>query len=154
MDNSLATREYHDAVDEVEASILLGEQVLCPIRHYFTDGLYCREMFVPKGTILTSKLHRSEHPYIISMGCVSVVKKDDRGQDVLGDIMEAPYFGVTYKGTRRIIYAHEDTIWTTIHPTTVVPKSNSEEDIEAAALEVEEIIIEPYFNKLSNKKEV
>ena len=144
----IANIEYHNQVDSIELAMQRNGIIDIDIRHYFTKGLYCREMFVPAGVMLTSKIHRTEHPYIISMGSVSVVKKDDNGEDIYGDYMEAPYFGVTYKGTRRVIYAHTDTIWTTIHPTTVIPKSDSEEDILAAALEVEDIIIEPHKNKL------
>jgi len=155
MENTaIANREYHDQVDSIELAMVEAGTIEIGIRHYFTKGLYCREMFVPAGVMLTSKVHRTEHPYIISAGSVSVVKKDNNGENVLGEYMEAPYFGVTYKGTRRIIYAHTDTIWTTIHSTTVIPKSDSEEDIYTAALEVEAMIIEPYENKLLTKKEL
>jgi hypothetical protein len=31
--------------------------------------------------------------------------------------LRAPYTGITTPGTQRIIYIHEDTIWTTFHVT-------------------------------------
>lgn len=155
MDNiTIIDREYHDQVDRIELAMVEAGTIDIDIRHYFTKGLYCREMFVPAGVMITSKLHRTEHPYIISMGSVSVVLKSKEGEDVLGEFMEAPYFGITHEGTRRVIYAHEDTVWTTIHATSITPKSDSLEDIEAAALEVEAMIIEPYKNNLLTKKEI
>jgi hypothetical protein len=86
---------------------------LMPLTHRFTPGLYCREIFMPKGTLLTSKIHKTEHQFIISKGSVSVWTED-------GGVtrLTAPFHGITKPGTRRILYIHEDTIWTTFHPTT------------------------------------
>lgn len=127
------------AIDAVEANILAQEQVEIPLKHLFTPGLYVREIFIPKGTVLTSKLHKTEHPFMVSMGCISVFTEAE------GEVMiKAPYTGVTKPGTRRIIYAHEDTFFTTFHP-----NPDNCEDLE----ELESRIIEPYTNSLILNKE-
>lgn len=143
------TTEYHNKMDNIEATILEGESVDCPISHFFVDGVYCREMFMPKGVMVTSKIHKSMHPFIVSKGRIAVYDNNEEP-----NIVEAPYFGVTFPGTRRLIYSLEDTVWTTIHRTDRKPKSNSIEDIEEAAMLVEEDIIQPHINKIFlNKKE-
>lgn len=139
------TKKYHAIIDEVESVMVngdLGDLVEFPVRHFFTPGLYCREIFMPSGSLITSKIHRTEHPYVVSMGKLSVIKEEG------DELIEAPFTGVTYPGTRRVLYIHEDTIWTTFHPTNIIPKSVSEEDIQAAVDEIESIIIEPHINNL------
>lgn len=142
------SKSYNEVVDQIEAVILDQVQVVCPVKHHFTNGLYCREIFMPANTVITSKVHNTQHPYIISHGRVAVIREDEGF-----DILEAPHFGVTVPGTRRILHTLEDTVWTTCHVTDVVPVSSSEEDIQAAVDKIEAIIIEPYENKIvTNKK--
>lgn len=141
--------KYNNVVDQVEAAIVEQEQVICPVKHHFTHGLYCREIFMPGGTVITSKVHRTQHPYVVSQGKVAVIREDEGFE-----VIEAPFFGITMPGTRRVLHTLEDTIWTTFHPTNIEPKSNSKEDILEAVDAIEAIIIEPYINKLiSHKKE-
>lgn len=79
-------------------------------RHIFTPGLYTREIFIPAGTLLTSKIHATQHPFVISKGDVSV------WTEATGTVrLKAPHTGITVPGTRRVIFTHEDTIWTTFH---------------------------------------
>jgi len=139
--------DYHKGMDYLESVIAESEPVECPISHFFVDGIYCREMFMPKGSVVTSKIHRSMHPFIVSKGKIGVA---DNNLDPI--IIEAPYFGVTMPGTRRLIYSYEDTVWTTIHRTDIKPKSDSDEDIEKAAQMVEDEIIQPHINHLINKE--
>lgn len=89
-------------------------QIRLPLNHLFTPGLYIREVLLPKGTLLTSKIHMTEHPFVISRGLVSVWSGIE-GEEP--QVFGAPYTGITKPGTRRIIYAYEDTIWSTFHPT-------------------------------------
>lgn len=81
----------------------------CPLKHTFTDGLYIREMRAPKGMLNVSKLHKTNHPFFILEGNVSIQTEN-------GPIrIKAPYFGITKAGTKRIVYFHEDTVWITVH---------------------------------------
>jgi hypothetical protein len=100
--------------DRIEQEMAKHPQVRLPLRHLFTPGLYIRECFLPAGTRLTSKIHMSEHPFVISMGRVTVWSGIE-GEEP--QVFGAPYTGVTKPGTRRVIHAHEDTIWSTFHPT-------------------------------------
>lgn len=99
-------------VDALEAAMREQPQLECPVRHIFTPGLYARECHLAKGMLLTSKIHKTEHPFVISQGEISVWTED---QGIVR--YRAPYSGVTKPGTRRVLYVHEDTIWTTFHPT-------------------------------------
>jgi len=88
------------------------QDVDMPITHRFTPGLYIREIFMPAGYYVTSRIHLTEHPFTISKGKVRVKIGETEWLT-----HEAPYTGITYAGTRRLLEIVEDCIWTTYHPT-------------------------------------
>lgn len=100
--------------------------------HHFAPGIYAREIRIPKGVLLTGKIHRTEHLSIISKGRLTFVSANASRMTV-----EAPYTLVSKPGAKRAIYAHEDSVWTCIHPTT-------ETDLDR----LEEIFIAPSFEAL------
>lgn len=97
-----------------------------PLVHRFTPGLYVREIFMPKGSLVISKIHKTEHPYVISKGHAAVWTA---GEGVVH--LKAPHFGITKPGTCRVLYILEDCIWTTFHPT----KETSLEILEATLVD-------------------
>ena len=82
-----------------------------PLLHFFGDCLYIREILMTKGMIYTSKIHKTTHPYFVMKGSASVIT--DTGIVHI----EAPYFGMTQAGTKRVLYIHEDCVWFTVHAT-------------------------------------
>jgi hypothetical protein len=101
-----------DFLNQCDVEILKMPPRECPVTHRFTPGLYIREIFMPKNTLLTSLLHLTTHPYFIMQGEFSVWHRGIEVQRI-----KAPYTGITEAGTRRLLYIHEDTIWTTCHVT-------------------------------------
>lgn len=120
-----AATDDHARLDELELKLLASDApaVELPLIHRFTPGLYAREIFMPAGTLLTSRQHETEHPYVILTGRVRVL--------VAGECVEelvAPHVGVTKPGTRRLLYIAEDCRWITFHPN---PDDENLEQIEA-----------------------
>lgn len=103
-----------------------------PVTHRFTPGMYIREIFIPAGTLLTSAIHKTEHPFVISKGRIAVISENEGRV-----IYEAPFTGITQPGTRRVLHAETDTIWTTFHAT-------DETDVSKICL----AILEPHVNPL------
>jgi len=123
-----------EKVDQLEAYMVENFPIInCPLVHRFTEGLYVREIFMPAGSLITSKIHKTQHQYFILKGSVSVWI--DEGEEIF---LEAPYIGVTQPGTRRVLYVWEDCIWATSHP------NPDNETLE----EIEERIIEKHDNPL------
>ena len=85
------------------------EQIQIEPVHYFAEGLYAREITIPKGTLLTGKIHLFEHINIISKGDISVLTESGVNR------IKAPAILISRPGIKRIGYAHEETVWTTIH---------------------------------------
>lgn len=100
-----------DKVHALEAEMFKHEQLDLPVKHHFSQGIYARELFIPKGTLLTGKIHKYEQLNIMSKGDMSVLTDDGIVR------VQAPFTIVSPPGTKRVAYAHEDTVWTTIHGT-------------------------------------
>ena len=84
-----------------------------PLEHYHTAGLYGRRIFVPGGTVVVTKVHKSEHITVALKGTCTV--RDEHGG--LSEI-SAPAVFVTRPGTHRAVYAHDDVEWLTVHACT------------------------------------
>lgn len=95
----------------LEARLLEMPQLDLPLKHWFSEGLYAREIFIPKGTLLIGKIHAHPNLNIISQGDISVLTEHGAMR------IKAPYTVISPPLTKRVGYAHEDTVWTTIHAT-------------------------------------
>lgn len=106
------TLQHHADLDRLEEAMQGHPPVDCPVVHRFTPGMYIREILIPAGTLLTSAIHLTEHPFVISAGRIVVFSENEGRQ-----LYEAPFTGITLPGTRRTLLAIDDTIWTTFHAT-------------------------------------
>jgi hypothetical protein len=131
-DVALSNREK---IMRLEAGILELPQVECETFHYFAPGIYCREIRIPAGMVLTGKIHRTEHINIISQGVIAVLTEEGR------KLIEAPLTFVAPAGTKRAGFALKDTVWTTVH-------STNETDLE----KLERELIVPSFELLERQE--
>lgn len=86
-------------------------QVELKVKHYFSKGVYARELHIPAGVILTGEIHKFENLNILSYGKIEVLTEKGMQE------VEAPFTVVSPAGTKRIARAITDCIWTTIHGT-------------------------------------
>ncbi len=106
----------------------------CPLKHYFADGMYIREIFMPKGTIIVSKIHKKKHPYFVLSGRAEVITE----KEVV--LIEAPYHSLTEPGTKRVLRILENMIWVTVHATKETDLNIIENEIIAKSFdELEDI---------------
>lgn len=107
-----------------------------PLKHWLAPGIYAREIHLPAGTLVVGKIHRHRHFNIISQGRITCYTEFGL------ETMEAPASFISEPGTKRVVYTHEDAIWTTIHanPTNETDVTKLEEmftAIEYAELNME-----------------
>jgi hypothetical protein len=95
----------------LEAEALKYEQADVPLQHHFSKDVYAREIIIKKDTVIVGAIHKFQNLNIISKGKVTFFSIDG------AKTVEAPYTFVASPGVKRVIYAHEDTVWTTIHGT-------------------------------------
>lgn len=79
-----------------------------PVSHHFSRGVYARELFIPKGTVLTGRVHKYSQINVLLRGEISVLTEDGIVRIKAPHVIESP------AGTKRAGYAHEDTVWMTI----------------------------------------
>lgn len=99
------------AVFDMERLMLQYPQVELKVKHYFSKGVYARELHIPAGVILTGEIHKFENLNILSQGKIEVLT--EKGMEAV----EAPFTVVSPAGTKRIARAITDCVWTTVHGT-------------------------------------
>lgn len=97
-----------EKVAMLEEEMFKHEQVNIPIKHYFSPGVYAREITIPADTVLTGRIHKYAQLNILSGGEISVLTDDGMKR------VAAPFTVVSPPGTKRIAYAHTECTWTTI----------------------------------------
>lgn len=136
----------HERLDELERRILELPPVHMPVEHAFTPGLYRRTITMPPGTLLTSRIHRTEHPYAVMRGRAMVLVA---GEEPV--LLEAGHQGITKSMTRRALFippdAGEPCVWSTYHALSTDEermRQNGATDEELLAA-IEARIIEPHL---------
>ena len=112
--NATATLEPSamDKVDAIETALAQMEPCDIEAQHNFIPGFYCRTLAMPKGAMVVSKIHKTQHPFVVTKGHAAVWTEFDGVRQI-----QAPFSGITQPGTRRVLFIHEDCEWTTFHAT-------------------------------------
>ena len=122
------SKDFRNTVTQLEnnlKSIADGENIIAgtkdkpivtdskkvPIRHFFMDGVYVREMTMFKDWFVIGAIHKHLHMCFLLQGHLTVANE----KGVIDHI--APCFIVSTPGTKRVLYAHEDSIWYNTHKT-------------------------------------
>lgn len=122
---------------DLEAAMLAQPEHLIHIepKHYFADNLYAREITIPKGVTLTGHIHKTEHFCVLSKGKVSVYTEDGI------KTLEASSVVHSLPGTKRVLFAHEDSVWINFHH-----NPTNEKDLE----KIDQIFVVEKFEELEN----
>lgn len=94
----------------------LGEKLVslppvdCPIRHYFADGLFAREIRIKKGVTVLGVVHKAESVIVVSKGRLVAATESGPKTYKAGDTM------VCKPGMQNAVTALEDSIWTNFYP--------------------------------------
>lgn len=111
---SLSVKERRDRLLELETTCQQFPQeqheVIEPT-HYHCDGVYAREITIPKGTVLVGEIHLKDQINVVSQGKIRVATEEGVKE------IEAPCTFISPAGTKRAGYALEDTVWTVFHAT-------------------------------------
>ncbi|WP_347454275.1 hypothetical protein ABEF83_08080 [Acinetobacter thermotolerans] len=134
-------RAYIDVVRNVQHQLQESPDVIdVPVVHHFAPGVYMRQMDAAAGTLVVSKMHRTEHMNILVKGSLTVATEDGI------QLMTAPCVLKSMPGTKRIGYFHEDSSWITVHPT----EETDLEKIEAQVIVPDEEI-DQFLASLPNR---
>ena len=96
------------------------------LKEHIVNGTYTRELFIPKGVTIVSKLWNRERLWIIAQGEVTFTT------EVGTKHIKAPYTAVAPSGSKVALYAHEDTLWFAITSIEKHEEANPEEAVSAS----------------------
>ncbi len=95
-----------------------------PLKHHLKNGLYTREIFMPKGSLVISYIHKQDHPSFFLSGDMSVLMDTGEVKRI-----QAPMTVMTETGTQRVAYMHEDCTWTCVYRTDKETIEEAEKDV-------------------------
>ncbi len=128
----------NDKVWRLQAELSSMPQIELETSHFFADGMYARVVKRPFGALIVGKVHKKEHFYIITKGKVAVFSEGEVKTYEAGEVV------VSKPGTKRAVFALEDSICMTVHRT---DKTDLEE-IERELLEEDQTALFDANNKL------
>ena len=122
--NNTIALSYKEKVKEIEdyfVSIADGKEVVVGngseliypdmwgYKHSFADGVYIREMKMKKGQLGFSAIHKHSYGFFLLSGVLASSKEEGVEEFI------APCYIVSPRGSKRIVYAVEDCVITTVH---------------------------------------
>ena len=119
---------------------IVSDSKLVPIRHFFMDGVYVREMTMYKDTVVIGAIHKHLHMCFLLTGKITVVNEEETVDHI------APCFIVSTPGIKRVLYAHEDSIWYNTHK-----NPSNTEDVEELERDIVAISYKEYEEYIKNK---
>ena len=128
------------AVVGTDEKPIVSDSTLVPIRHFFMDGVYVREMTMYKDTVVVGAIHKHLHMCFLLTGKITVVNEEETVDHI------APCFIVSTPGIKRVLYAHEDSIWYNTHK-----NPSNTEDVEELERDIVAISYKEYEQYIKNK---
>lgn len=126
-----------EAISTLPGSYGMDEFNEGKIHHHFATGVYGRELFIPAGNVIVSKIHRGKTFNVIAKGRIAVICPH-RGYN----IYEGPHCFVSEPFTKRVVIALEDTLWITSHGTDKTDLDEVEEEIIAKDFSEAKLLVE------------
>jgi len=104
--NELAIRDQIQVIQDLNLAL---PQVDIQTNHYLGGGVYEREVIVPEGTVITGKIHLSEHLAKLVKGTMTIFSENAKGT------ITGPVTFTSKPGDRRVGLAHDECVFSTFH---------------------------------------
>jgi len=103
-----------------------------PIKHLFADQVYIRQMNMKQDQVVVGAIHNHLHVWFLMEGRVIINNN--------GDIVEhiAPCYTVSEPGSKRIIYAIEDSVFVNVHKNPSNTKNIKDLEKDIVSFNIEE----------------
>ena len=149
---ALSKREEIQALQDVLISKADGENIFgdgktivhsneFPLKHTFADGIYVRQMDMKAGSAVVGAIHNHLHVWFLLTGHLAVATEDDVEEFI------SPCYVLAKPGSKRVIYAIEDSIFVNIHK-----NPNNIKDIDKLEKEIVSFTFEEYEEYINKNK--
>ena len=106
------------------------------IKHSFADQVYIRQMNLKKDYVIVGAIHNHLHAWFLLSGKVIINNNGEKIEHV------APCYTVSKPGSKRLIYAVEDSVFVNTHK-----NPSNTKNIEELEKEIVSMTMEEYNNK-------
>lgn len=100
-----------------------GEGDCLPLKHKFAEGMYVREILIPKGMLVVGKIHKKSNPVFVMSGDISIFSEAGTKRFKGGDYL------ISQPGAKRVGFTHEDTTWVEVFATHETNLEKLEEEL-------------------------
>tara|TARA_R110000772_G_scaffold149527_1_gene260259 strand:- start:100 stop:552 length:453 start_codon:yes stop_codon:yes gene_type:complete len=111
---AVVDQDHRERMEALESAMAASDNSIdittLECNHYFSHGLYTRELHIPQGVVITGAIHKYSNVNILSKGKVIAVTDQGRIE------IEAPYTFVSNELVKKAIYAVEDAVWINVLP--------------------------------------
>ena len=114
----------------------IGKSSDVPIKHSFADQLYLRQMNLKKDYVIVGAIHNHLHAWFLLSGKVIINNNGEKIEHI------APCYTVSEPGSKRLIYAVEDSVFVNVHK-----NPSNTQNIEELENEIVSMTMEEYNNK-------
>lgn len=110
-------------MDRIREAVAVMPQVHGHVTHYFSDGLYARQVELKADTVMVGKIHLTGHINVLLSGTI----------DVMTELGVARYTGpaviLSPAGEQKVGNAITDCTWVTIHATNLTELDDLEREL-------------------------
>ena len=107
--NLISIADDKNIITGTKEKPIVSDSDKIPINHFFMDGDYIRKMTMFKGTAVIGAIHKHKHMCFLLSGYLTVT--DENGTKDY----EAPCYIISSPGVKRVLYAHENSVWYNVH---------------------------------------
>ena len=109
-------------------------------KHTFADSVYVRQMTIEKGEIILGAIHKHLHMCFLLKGHLTFANESGVKE------YTAPCYIVSDPGVKRVLYAHEDSLWYNTHQ-----NISNTENVDQLEKELVALSYEEYKDYINNK---
>jgi quercetin dioxygenase-like cupin family protein len=138
---AVPTREQ---IERLQYEVMKAPQAELLTEHYFSDGMYCRKVTRPAGTLIIGKVHKKDHFFMCAAGEIIAWTENGMRHLMPGDVVESK------PGTKRVTFAVTDAVGITVHKTDSLDVA----EIEKEVVEHDELSMFDVGNRLKSEQEI
>ena len=112
-----------------------------PLKHTFAEGVYIRQMDMKAGGVVIGAIHNHLHVWFLLTGHLAVATEDSIEEFI------APCYVLAKPGSKRVIYAIEQSIFVNVHK-----NPNNIKDIKKLEDEIVSLTFEEYEEYINKNK--
>jgi hypothetical protein len=122
MESEIAVKDLTDKIAALESAmyeqfengnedVVVGNSDMFPLNHSFSEGVYIREMLMPKDGLIVGKIFKCSHHFILLKGKLLITMPGEETK-----LYAAPSWFTCSSNVRRVLLSLEDSVFMNVLP--------------------------------------